>query len=224
MTPSERMAGLAAEGHASFLPAVPFPPNIKPGPMAISEMANVFGVTHRTLHFYEEKGLISAERIGAMRVYTPRQVHVMAVVNLCRETGMPIAQIQDLLSDLAQVDTQSDADRLFRETLMARKRELTASQSIIRRQMQQINDLMEYGGELHEDNDNREAPAPILTSAEIKCLGLMAEGYTPARLTVALDLSMAEVLDLESTIIRKFGSSNRFQAVAKAVLLGVIGD
>lgn len=207
-----------------FLPSIPLPSNVKPGPMAISDMANVFGVTHRTLHFYEEKKLIAADRIGAMRVYSPRQVHVMAVVNLCRETGMPIAQIQEMMAELAEGRDQTDADRIFRETLLARKRELTASQSIIRRQMQQINDLMEYGQNPQEDNDNREQDAPSLTEDENRCLCLMAEGYTPARLTNALGKSMSEILEMESAIIRKFGSNNRFQAVAKAVLLGIIGE
>ncbi len=136
----EKGSGDPDGGKALFLPTVPFPQNLTPGPMAISDMANAFGVTHRTLHFYEEKGLIQADRIGSMRVYPPRQVHVMAVVNLCRETGMPIAQIQDLLADLGRTGSQSEADTVFREALLARKRELTAHQSIIRRQMQQVND------------------------------------------------------------------------------------
>lgn len=215
--------GLSAQENFC-LPVIPLPYNITPGAMAISDMANIFGVTHRTLHFYEEKKLIVADRVGAMRVYSPRQVRVMALVNLCRETGMPIAQIQDMMEELSTARDQADADRIFRETLLARKRELTAGQSIIRRQMQQINDLMEFGQDPHEDNDNHEQDAPILTEEENRCLCLMAEGYTPARLTKALSRPMSDILELESAIIRKFGANNRFQAVAKAVLFGIIGE
>ncbi len=204
----------------SFLPTIPFPQNIPPQTMAISDMANVFGVTHRTLHFYEEKKLIEADRIGTMRVYSGRQVHVMAVVNLCRETGMPIAQIQELMAELAATKEQNEADKIFHAALLARKRELTANQSIIRRQMQQINELMEYGFDPDDEPDSPAAPA--LSDDEFKCLCLMAEGYMPARLTHALNKSMTEILEMETVIIRKFGANNRFQAIAKAVLFGVI--
>ncbi|MGG2476466.1 LuxR C-terminal-related transcriptional regulator, partial [Rhizobium sp. BR5] len=57
---------------------------------------------------------------------------------------------------------------------------------------------------------------------ERKCLELMAEGYAPVRLARALGLSGSDLNALEAKIIGKFNASNRFQAVAKAVLLGVI--
>ncbi|WP_244563831.1 MerR family transcriptional regulator [Ensifer aridi] len=60
-------------------------------------MAEAFGVTHRTLHFYEEKGLLHAARMGPMRVYGEAQMRRMAVINACREIDMPIAAIQELL-------------------------------------------------------------------------------------------------------------------------------
>ena len=61
-----------------------------------------------------------------------------------------------------------------------------------------------------------------LTDTERKCLELMAEGYAPVRLARALGLSGSDLNALEAKIIGKFSASNRFQAVAKAVLLGVI--
>jgi len=36
-----------------FLPVAPLPENLPDGRLAIADMANAFGVTHRTLHFYE---------------------------------------------------------------------------------------------------------------------------------------------------------------------------
>lgn len=37
----------------------------------ISELAREFGVTTRTIRFYEEKGLVSPRREGQKRLYTP---------------------------------------------------------------------------------------------------------------------------------------------------------
>jgi DNA-binding transcriptional MerR regulator len=210
---------------AHFLPAIPLPKRLPARPIAIADMANFFGVTHRTLHFYEEKKLLQPHRIGAMRVYSPREVKVMALINLCRETGMPIIQIQELLLELNDAASQADCDQLFRTAMLDRRKELMADESLLRRQMQQINEILDHhDGEGTDGNDNREPKVPFLSEFESQCLKLMAEGYTPVRIANALKRPMEDIMTTETGIIRKFGSSNRFQAVAKAVLLGLLGD
>ncbi len=205
-----------------FLPAAPLPDDLPEGRLAIADMANVFGVTHRTLHFYEEKGLLTAARVGPMRVYGPAEIQQMAVVNTCRETGMPVAVIQELLGDLSGAESQQEADEIFRTAMIARRRELAAQQSTIRRQMQQINELLDFSAEQGmETNDN--APRANLTTTELHCLSLMAEGYPVSRIARALDIEPGEVQAMERAIIAKFHSNNRFQAVAKAVMLGIVG-
>lgn len=184
-------------------------------------MANAFGVTHRTLHFYEEKNLIAAGRAGLMRVYDRRQAARMAIVNACRETGMPVAVIQELMEALDQARSQDEADTAFLQALETRKRELTAEQSTVLRQMHRLNELVEQAADL-PDGANDNIDEGDLTERELHCLALMSEGYAPARLSRALGLSLQEIGRLEAEIIRKFGANNRFQAVAKAVLLGII--
>lgn len=217
-----RKAVTSGERSIRYLPVAPFPENLPEGRLAIADMANAFGVTHRTLHFYEEKGLLTATRVGPMRVYGPAEIQQMAVVNTCRETGMSVAAIQDLLEALSNADSQEDADAIFRGAMVARKRELTAQQSTIRRQMQQIGELLEFGvGQDIEMNDNARPEA--LSDLEVRCLTLMAEGYPTTRIARALEAEPGQVQAMEKEIIRKFKGNNRFQAVAKAVLLGIIG-
>jgi DNA-binding transcriptional MerR regulator len=213
-------------GDAQFLPSVPLPKKIPNKPVAIADMANLFGVTHRTLHFYEEKKLLQPSRIGAMRVYSPRQVKVMALINLCREIGMPVIQIQDLLTELSEAGSQQECDDIFRAALTSRRKELMSDESLLRRQMQQINEILTEGSDenLLEGNDNRQFSTPFLSEAEFQCLKLMAEGYTPVRIANTLRRPFEDILATEANIVKKFGSSNRFQAVAKAVLLGLLGD
>lgn len=205
-----------------FLPAAPLPDDLPEGRLAIAEMANAFGVTHRTLHFYEEKGLLSAARVGSMRVYGPVEIQQMAVVNTCRETGMPVTAIRDMLDALAEAQSQEEADAIFRGAMIARKRELAAQQATIQRQMQQISELLDIGaGQEIELNDNVAPEA--LSELELRCLTLMAEGYPTTRIARALETEPGRIQAMEKEIIRKFNSNNRFQAVAKAVLLGIIG-
>lgn len=213
-------------GELQFLPNVPLPQKIPTKPIAIADMANLFGVTHRTLHFYEEKKLLQPSRIGAMRVYSPHQVRVMAIINLCRETGMAVIQIQELLVELADALTQEESDRIFRAALLERKKDLLSDESLLRRQMQQITEILSSGEDdvLHEGNDNQQPTAPFLSDFELQCLRLMAEGYTPVRIANTLRRPFDDILATEQNVVRKFGSSNRFQAVAKAVLLGILGN
>ncbi|MGV1802407.1 MerR family transcriptional regulator [Agrobacterium vitis] len=211
-------AGLA------MMPDLPLPEDLPPEPVAISEMANLFGVTHRTLHFYEEKNLLSSSRMGLMRVYYHRDIIRMALINTCREIGMPIAAIQDLFAELSGTITQAQANELLNTALEARKRELIASQSMMFRQIEQINNL------LTREEDQGETEMPTLrhgidlTELEHHCLSLMAEGYTQVRVARTMQMTFEAVIALEASIMRKVQATNRFQAVAKAVLLGIVAN
>lgn len=204
-----------------FLPDIELPVSLPAHGIGIAEMANAFGVTHRTLHFYEEKNLIAAGRSGLMRVYDRKQAARMAIINACRETGMPVAVIQEMMEALDRAPSQEEADNIFLHALETRRRELTAEQSTVLRQMHRINDLIEQAAGI-PDNANDNFEASDFEPRELHCLALMSEGYAPARLSRALGLDLAEISELENSIIRKFGANNRFQAVAKAVLLGII--
>jgi len=206
---------------SGFLPHLPLPGTIPDNHVAIADMADAFGVTHRTLHFYEEKGLLSAERMGPMRVYGLEDIRRMTVINACREIDMPIAAIQELMVALSRSASQEDAAQIFEDALHARKRELAAQQSILRRQMQRISELLESAAD--GDNPQRIALPPIhLSPIETKCLAFMAEGYPANRIATMMDMDLTAVLTLESDIVRKFNGHNRFQAVAKAVLMGFV--
>ncbi|AUX76886.1 MerR family transcriptional regulator [Sinorhizobium fredii] len=213
-------AGMAPRT-GGFLPKLPIPYRGSNDRLTIAEMAEAFGVTHRTLHFYEEKGLLNAARLGPMRVYGESHIRRMAVINACREIDMPVAGIQDLMAALDAAGSQSEANQIFETALRSRRRELAAQQSILRRQMQRIAELLENGSGGSAD------PASggvHLSPIESECLGLMAEGHAAARIAQLMEMEITAALALESGIIRKFDAQNRFQAIAKAVLAGMIAS
>lgn len=219
---SARDTRAGATSETIYLPAVELPAQLPEGPVAIAEMASLFGVTHRTLHFYEEKGLIKAGRVGLMRVYGRQDIYRMAVITACRDVGMPVAAIQDLMEALKKARSQAKADALFAEALLARQGELTANLSTIHHQMQQIARIMASDKVEGQSARLQQAQRIGLTDVERRCLELMAEGYASMRLARALNVSTGEISRIEGEIIRKFDASNRFQAVAKAVLLGLV--
>jgi len=71
----------------------------------IQEAATLLGVTMRTLRFYEDKGLISPERIGTSRIYTRREIGRMQLILRGKRLGFSIREIQEFL-DLYDVDPE----------------------------------------------------------------------------------------------------------------------
>jgi DNA-binding transcriptional MerR regulator len=210
----------------TFLPKIKLPFELPDQPVPIADVADLFGVTHRTLHFYEEKGLLAAGRAtgrgtAPMRVYSSDQIRRMAVITACREVGIGIVMIQDLLSELAGAACQAEADGIFSAALQQRKREMTADISQIRRQMQQIETLLSQETDGRIERSRRDL-CPPLAEIEHRCLSLMSDGYSASRIARELGIDLDEIGRIEAALITKFEATNRFQAIAKALVAGVI--
>lgn len=212
-------ASLGGNGNYDFLPTLTDATVAADAPLAIAEMADLFGVTHRTLHFYEEKGLISPHRLGAMRVYGVDCIRRMSIISACREMGLSLASIQELMLQIADAQTQQEADLLFKTALETRKRELASELSTLHRQLQQIRTFTD--GVSH-GIPRKDECLPALTDQERDCLLLLTEGYKGAPLAERLGISGTQLIDLEEQLITKLGVANRYQAAAKALILGIL--
>lgn len=67
----------------------------------VHELADLSGVTVRTLHYYDEKGLLSPMRddVNRYRRYDTNDVDRLQQILLYREFGMDLARIKQLLDD-----------------------------------------------------------------------------------------------------------------------------
>ena len=65
--------------------------------MTIRQMCDTFGVTARTLRFYEAKGLLSPEREGARRIYGRRERARLTIILNGRRFGFPLEDMRELL-------------------------------------------------------------------------------------------------------------------------------
>jgi DNA-binding transcriptional MerR regulator len=63
----------------------------------IREVAEEFGVTHRTVRHYEDLGLISPERRGTQRVYHRRDRTRLALILRGRRLGFPLEEIRTII-------------------------------------------------------------------------------------------------------------------------------
>lgn len=73
----------------------------------IGDLAKEFGVTLRTLRFYEDKDLIHPRRQGLNRLYGRRDRARLKLILLGKRVGFPLDQIKEMLAlyDLRDGDT-----------------------------------------------------------------------------------------------------------------------
>ena len=64
---------------------------------SISELAEEFGVTTRTIRFYEEKGLIHPHREGQKRLYTPADRVRIKLILRGKRIGMSLQESVELI-------------------------------------------------------------------------------------------------------------------------------
>jgi len=63
----------------------------------ITELCREFGITLRTIRFYEDKGLLSPRRINGTRVYTRRDRARLALILRSKVIGASLAEIKHYL-------------------------------------------------------------------------------------------------------------------------------
>jgi DNA-binding transcriptional MerR regulator len=70
---------------------------------SIAELAREFGITARTMRFYEDEGLITPRRQGLTRLYSAHDRTRLGWILRGKRLGFSLAEIKELL-DLYQVD------------------------------------------------------------------------------------------------------------------------
>src|SRR3990170_2697216 len=100
---------------------------------SIAELAREFGITARTIRFYEDEGLIKPRRQGLTRLYSSGDRTRLGWILRGKRLGFSLAEIKELL-DLYQVDRTGvqqlsellRRSRLHIEDLERKRRDLDA--------------------------------------------------------------------------------------------------
>ncbi|MFC5504406.1 MULTISPECIES: MerR family transcriptional regulator [Hyphomicrobiales] len=69
------------------------------GGFTISDLARDFGVTLRTLRFYESRGLIAPARSGMTRIYSSRDRARLALILKGKQLGFTLVEIRAMLAN-----------------------------------------------------------------------------------------------------------------------------
>ncbi len=63
----------------------------------IAQVAEEFGVTHRTVRHYEDLGLVTPERRGTQRIYHRRDRTRLALILRGKRLGFPLEEIRTII-------------------------------------------------------------------------------------------------------------------------------
>lgn len=105
-------------------------------PLTVGQVAALVGISVRTLHHWDQVGLVTpSERSRAgYRLYTPADLERLQQALLYRETGMPLAQVAEVL----------DSPGTDASTHLARQRELLAERiAHLTRMLRAVDTMME---------------------------------------------------------------------------------
>ena len=75
----------------------------------IGDLAREFGVTLRTLRFYEDRGLIKPQRQGSSRLYSACDRARLKVILLAKQVGFPLLEIHSIMEYYDQGDGGNSA-------------------------------------------------------------------------------------------------------------------
>ena len=125
---------------------------------SIAELAREFGITARTIRFYEDEGLIKPRRQGLTRLYSAHDRVRLSWILRGKRLGFSLAEIKELL-DLYQVDRTGNQQ--LRE--------------LLRRSRLHITDLERKRRDL-DAHINEFKDVEIQVTAELKQRGVDPEG------------------------------------------------
>ncbi len=89
--------------------------------ISIGVLAREFGVTTRTIRYYEDEGLLSPERRGQKRVYGPRERVRLRLILRGKRLGFSIAEIREILDMYDSEPGEAGQLRLLMDKIAGRR-------------------------------------------------------------------------------------------------------
>ena len=109
---------------ATGRPAADGEPAIADRTWTIAELADEFGVTHRTIRFYEDRGLLTPQRHGTRRIYHARDRVRLALVLRGKRLGFDLAEIARIVDMYDQEPGAEGQLRYLLDQIARRRAEL----------------------------------------------------------------------------------------------------
>tara|TARA_B100000949_G_scaffold213266_1_gene208008 strand:+ start:457 stop:843 length:387 start_codon:yes stop_codon:yes gene_type:complete len=90
----------------------------------ITELTREFGISTRTLRFYEDEGLIQPERRGRTRLYRTADRHLIQEILRGRRVGLSVAEIREIIQVYKDPPGEAGQLRLLMRKVEEKREEL----------------------------------------------------------------------------------------------------
>ncbi|WP_417671489.1 MerR family transcriptional regulator [Roseibium sp.] len=90
----------------------------------ITQLTQEFGVTTRTLRFYEAQGLLSPQRRGRQRLYTPADRTRLKLILRGKRLGFSLAEVREIIEMYGRAPGEPGQLRLLMDKIRTRRAEL----------------------------------------------------------------------------------------------------
>jgi DNA-binding transcriptional MerR regulator len=111
------------------------------GGFTISDLARDFGVTLRTLRFYESRGLISPARSGMTRIYSDRDRARLSLILKGKQLGFTLVEIRAMLANEDKKGTSEEGTAVV-GGLQLSKVQIAEQLELLRTQRKEIDDAI----------------------------------------------------------------------------------
>lgn len=113
---------------------------------AIADLAREFGISTRAIRFYESKGLISPERVGATRVFRRRDRARLILILRGKRLGFSLRDISEYLS-LYDAHSQTAQTQLLLGKVDQRLALLEAQKADLETTITELREIRKLAGE-----------------------------------------------------------------------------
>ena len=110
---------------------------------SIGDLAREYGVSLRTLRFYEDRGLIHPQREGSSRIYSGRDKTRLQMILKGKQLGFTLTEVRDLIG----TDTPEGSTVL---ELALKPDQILSQISHLERQRSEINDAIDELRGVHQ--------------------------------------------------------------------------
>lgn len=107
----------------------------------ITQLTQEFDITTRTLRFYEAQGLVTPQRRGRQRLYTPGDRTRIKLILRGKRLGFSLAEIKELIGMYGSAPGESGQLRLLMERIADRRAELMEKQRDIELTLLELDDV-----------------------------------------------------------------------------------
>ncbi|RDH80786.1 MAG: MerR family transcriptional regulator [endosymbiont of Galathealinum brachiosum] len=115
--------------------------------LSITEVAEEFGVTARTIRFYESKGLISPQRVGSTRAYSYKDRGRLKLIFRAKRLGFSLTDINEYLELYIVDQTQKEQVHLLLDKVNGRISELEQQQEDLIDTLEELREIQKQCSE-----------------------------------------------------------------------------